>query len=97
MNHTTQTPAEKSIHSVAMYGSSTLMGIAEPTAAAPERLMPYGAAAKVIFVKANGMQAYNDAVRCENLYCADDYEQTKPTAGVPVPPYASDKLFGSVA
>lgn len=76
MDNTTQTPAEKFIHSVAIYGSSTLMGIAEPSAAAPELLMPYGAAAKAIFVKANGMQAYNDAVRCENLYCAEDYEQT---------------------
>jgi hypothetical protein len=52
------------------------MGIAEPSAAAPEQLMPYGAAAKAIFVKANGLQAYNEAVRCEDLYCSEQYEQT---------------------
>lgn len=76
MNNTTKAPAEKSIHTVAIYGSNTLMGIAEPSAAAPEQLMPYGAAAKAIFVKANGLQAYNESVRCENLYCSEQYEQT---------------------
>ncbi len=75
MNTTTQTPAERPIHSVVIYGSTTLMGIAEPSVAVPEELMPYGAAAKAIFVKANGLQAYNEAVRCENLYCSERYEQ----------------------
>jgi hypothetical protein len=30
---------------------------------APEHLMPYGAAAKAIFIKANGLKAYNTTMR----------------------------------
>jgi hypothetical protein len=30
---------------------------------APEHLMPYSAAAKAIFIKANGLQAYNTTMR----------------------------------
>lgn len=63
MNNTSPALAEKSIHSVAIYGSNALMGIAEPSVAEPERLMPYGAAAKAIFIKANGLHAYNREIR----------------------------------
>ncbi len=63
MNITTPIPAEPSIHSVAIYGCNTLMGIAEPSVADSEQLMPYGAAVKAIFVKANGLPAYNRQIR----------------------------------
>jgi hypothetical protein len=52
------------------------MKITEPHFAAPEQLMPYGEAAKAIFVKANGLPAYNEEIRCDNLYCSELYEQT---------------------
>jgi hypothetical protein len=76
MKKTIPTPAKKPIHSVAISGCNTFMGIAEPSVAAPEQLLPYGAAVKAIFVKANGLPAYNKAFRCQNFYCAEQYEQT---------------------
>ncbi len=34
-----------------------------PTEATPEALMPYGEAAKAIFVKANGLPAYRKSIK----------------------------------
>jgi hypothetical protein len=39
-----------------------------------DQLMPFGAAARAIFVNANGLSAYNDAIRCGYLF---DFEQFK--------------------
>lgn len=77
MNKPTQFAEENSTaHAVAKCESSSLKKIAITSKTATEQLMPYGAAAKAIYVRANGLSAYNKAYRCENYYCAEHYEQT---------------------
>lgn len=74
MNQANQITKEQFFQATALCGSD-LMKISEPTMNASDQLMPYGAAVKAIFIKANGLTAYNKAFRCESLYCPEEYEQ----------------------
>lgn len=74
MNQTTPTSQEQFLLATVLCGCG-LMKIPEPEITASERLMPYGEVAKAIFIKANGLPAYNKAYRCENVYCPEEYEQ----------------------
>ena len=74
MNIASPTNKGNFFHAAALCGSS-LMKISEPAVITSEQLMPYGAVAKTIFVKANGLTAYHKAFCCENLYCPEKYEQ----------------------
>lgn len=76
MNKASQVPAENSSHAVAKSERIRLKKITEASEATAERLMPYGAAAKAIFVKANGLVAYNQAFRREHSYCPEQSEKT---------------------
>lgn len=74
MNRAIQITHEKFFKATVLC-SKSLMKISEPAITTSEQLMPYGAAAKAIFIKANGLTAYNKAFSCENLYCSEEYEQ----------------------
>lgn len=74
MNQATQGTKEQLIHVTALCVNG-LMKKLERANAVSEQLMPYGAVAKAIFVRANGLAAYNKAFCCGNLYCPADYEQ----------------------
>jgi hypothetical protein len=74
MNQATQGTKEQLFHATALCVNG-LMKKFEPTITISEQLMPYGAVAKAIFIKANGLAAYNKAFCCGNLYCPEDYEQ----------------------
>jgi len=74
MNQTTQCTNEQLFHAPALCVDG-LMKKSEPTITISEQLMPYGAVAKAIFIRANGLAAYNKAFCCGSLYCPEDYEQ----------------------
>ena len=63
MNNATQIPDESSLQTTAKDGSDIGLIVAERPMLPPEQLMPYGEAAKAIFVKANGEIAYNRGIR----------------------------------
>lgn len=63
MSNVTQTPHESSPQSAVKDGIDTRPVLVRRPAVSPEQLMPYGEAAKAIFVKANGLAAYNRGIR----------------------------------
>lgn len=63
MDNVTQTSDESPLQSTAKDGSDIGLIVAEQSMAIPEQLMPYGEAAKAIFIKANGVAAYNRGIR----------------------------------
>jgi hypothetical protein len=63
MNNVPQTPGESPLQSIAIDESEFGLMVAEQSMVAPEQLMPYGEAAKAIFIKANGVTAYNRGIR----------------------------------
>ncbi|MBU0750662.1 MAG: hypothetical protein KJ787_01435 [Gammaproteobacteria bacterium] len=63
MNNVPQTPGESRLQSTAIDESQLGLMVAEQSMVAPEQLMPYGEAAKAIFIKANGVTAYNRGIR----------------------------------
>lgn len=59
MNKTTPLPEQTSLHPTAIFGNDILPMMSDLPMDSPEQLMPYGTVAKAIFVKANGLAAYN--------------------------------------
>ena len=57
MNNVPQTPGESPLQSIATDESEFGLMVAEKSMVVPEQLMPYGEAAKAIFIKANGVTA----------------------------------------
>lgn len=64
-------PIVESIPPIPSDGDALFVGPppAAPCDSAPEHLMPFGAAAKAIFVKANGLPAYRKSIR--SVRCAE--------------------------
>ncbi len=63
MHNVPQTPGESPLQSMAINESEFGLMVAEQSVFAPEQLTPYGEAVKAIFIKANGVAAYNRVIR----------------------------------
>jgi len=63
MNDVIQDPDEIPPQSVVKDGIDIHPILVEPSLVSPEQLLPYGEAAKAIFIRANGVTAYNREIR----------------------------------